>query len=200
MTKTTLLERRMAKPKTRADAKETQERRLLLAMAQLVGRNGYAETSIAQVIERAGVSRKTFYAFFADKEACFLQAYAQLSGLLIDALVAHGSEASGEDRIEAQLRQYLETLARDPLVARAFIVEVLSAGPKALAEREAVNRQFADLVFAHTSDDALVRKAIIGGVNDVVVGALLSGETDFVSLLPKLTRFVTRRWTEAGAS
>ncbi|MBE2251945.1 MAG: TetR/AcrR family transcriptional regulator [Myxococcus sp.] len=194
MPKTALLERRVHKPKSREEARTTQADRLRLAMAQLVGKNGYGATSIAQVIERAGVSRKTFYAFFADKQACFLEAYAHLTGLLIDALIAIGARAARDGRTEAQLAAYLEALSRDPLVARAFIVEVLSAGPEALAAREAVNRRFADLVFDHTSSDALVRKAIIGGVNDVVAGAILSGATDFAPLLPKLTRFVSCRW------
>jgi len=191
----TLLDRRVNRPRTREEARDTQQRRLLLAMAQLVGKNGYGDTSIAQVIERAGVSRKTFYEFFSDKQACFLEAYAELSGLLVDALVAEGERAADDGRTEAQLRRYLEALSKDPLVARAFIVEVLSSGPKGLAAREAVNRRFADLVFAHTSEDAFVRKAIIGGVNDVVAGAILAGEEDFTSLLPKLTRFVLRKWS-----
>lgn len=190
----TLLERRVSRPRTREEARDTQQRRLLLAMAQLVGKNGYADTSIAQVIERAGVSRKTFYEHFTDKQACFLEAYAELTGLLVEALVAEGERTAEDGRTEAQLRRYLEALSRDPLVARAFIIEVLTSGPEGLAAREAVNRRFADLVFAHTSEDPLVRKAVIGGVNDVVAGAILAGQEDFRPLLPKLTCFVQRTW------
>ncbi len=190
----TLLERRVSRPRTREEARDTQQRRLLLAMAQLVGKNGYADTSIAQVIERAGVSRKTFYEHFTDKQACFLEAYAELTGLLVEALVAEGERTAEDGRTEAQLRRYLEALSRDPLVARAFIIEVLTSGPEGLAAREAVNRRFADLVFAHTSEDPLVRKAVIGGVNDVVAGAILAGQEDFRPLLPKLSCFVQRTW------
>jgi AcrR family transcriptional regulator len=191
----TLLQRRVSRPRTREEARDTQHRRLLLAMAQLVGKNGYAGTSIAQVIERASVSRKTFYEFFTDKQACFLEAYAELTGLLVDALVTEGQRSRDAGRTHAQLRRYLEALSKDPLVARAFIVEVLSSGPEGLAAREVVNRRFADLVFGHTSEDPVVRKAVIGGVNDVVTGAILAGQEDFLPLLPKLTRFVTRKWS-----
>lgn len=176
---------------TRVEAKETQRRRLLLAMAHLVGKQGYADTSIATVIERAGVSRKTFYEYFTDKEACFLAAYDELTGLLIDAL-ARLEVARGGSRATAQLERYLEALSLDPVVARAFVVEVLGAGPGALKARERVNRRFADLVFGHVSKDPLVRKAIIGGVNDVVSGELLEGRTDFLPLLERLARFVER--------
>ena len=44
-------------------------------MAQVVAEKGYAATTVADVVERAGVSRRTFYEQFADKEACFLAAY-----------------------------------------------------------------------------------------------------------------------------
>ena len=44
-------------------------------MAQVVSDKGYAATTVADVVERAGVSRRTFYEQFADKEACFLAAY-----------------------------------------------------------------------------------------------------------------------------
>lgn len=189
----TLRQRRVPRPKTRSEAKETQERRLLIAMAQLVGRSGYGPTSIAQVIERAGVSRKTFYEFFPDKEACFLEAYRQISGSAVRALVDAGAGLSGDARSEAQLARYLALLTEDPNGSRAFIVEVLSAGPAALAERERVNARFADEVFGHVAEDPLVRRAIIGGVNELAVGALLAGRGDVRALLPSLRAFVTGR-------
>ena len=55
-----------------------------------------------------------------------------------------------------------------------------------------VNSRFAELVFGHTSRDPLVRKALIGGVNDLVAGVLL-GHTKVKTLralLPSLVRFV----------
>lgn len=158
-------------------------------MARLVGSKGYQATSVAQVIAAAGVSRKTFYEHFGDKEACFLEAYEELTGRLVEGL-ARVEGPGGARRTRAQLERYLEALAADPLVARAFVVEVMGAGREALRVRERVNRRFADLVFAHVSGDALVRKAFIGGVNDVVTGELLAGRRRFTTLLPGLLRFV----------
>ena len=161
-------------------------------MAHLVGRQGYAATSVAQVIDRAGVSRKAFYEYFPDKEACFLAAYEELSARLVRALVEEGGKLEGAERTRAQLRRYLEVLSADPTLARAFIVEVLAAGPRAWALREEVNRRFSELVFAHTAKEPLVRKAITAGVNDVVAGALLSGKRQLTTLLPGLLRFSSR--------
>src|SRR5258707_2850574 len=54
---------------------ESQRGRMLEAMALAVAEKGYAATAVADVIARAGVSRKTFYEHFANREACFLAAY-----------------------------------------------------------------------------------------------------------------------------
>ena len=49
--------------------------RLLDAMTAAVAENGYAATSVADVINRAHASRRTFYEQFADKEDCYLAAF-----------------------------------------------------------------------------------------------------------------------------
>ena len=54
----------------------SQRERLLAAMADAVAEKGYANTAVADVLTRAGVSRATFYAQFRDKEECFCAAYA----------------------------------------------------------------------------------------------------------------------------
>ena len=48
---------------------------MLVAMVQAVAETGYALVAVADVIDRAGVSRKTFYEQFANKDECFLAAY-----------------------------------------------------------------------------------------------------------------------------
>ena len=60
----------------------SQRRRILEAMVEVVAERGYPETRVVDIIERAGVSRKTFYELFADKEECFLAAYDHALGLL----------------------------------------------------------------------------------------------------------------------
>src|SRR5690242_3020391 len=53
----------------------SQRGRVLEAMVKAVAEKGYAATTIADVVARAGVSRRTFYEQFRDKEACFLAAF-----------------------------------------------------------------------------------------------------------------------------
>jgi AcrR family transcriptional regulator len=124
-----------------------QRARLLDAMARAVVRKGYERTTVADVVERASVSRRTFYEQFADKEACFLAAYEALA----DALIADMADSvravpagAWEDRLRAALVTYVDGLAADPELARLFLVDALGAGAKALQARRRVLGRFAD--------------------------------------------------------
>ena len=78
---------------------EIQRSRMLAAALEAVEEVGYARMTVAQVIGRAKVSRKTFYDVFADREDCFLaaleQAVSQVGKLVREAYDggAHGATA-----------------------------------------------------------------------------------------------------------
>ena len=147
---------------------------------------------MADVVARAGVSRKAFYEYFDDKEDCFLTAYDLLSDRLIAAVVEAGrGHADERARLDAQVVRFLEGLARNPSAARVFMVDVLGAGRKALRRREQVNGRFARALFGKIGVDAIRRIAVVGGVNNVVAGALLSGRgTSLLGLARPLSDFV----------
>src|SRR3954452_9962584 len=126
---------------------QSQRGRMLEAMALAVAEKGYAGTAVADVIARAGVSRKTFYEHFANKEACFLEAYDAGVQVLL-AAIAQAIAAAPDWRaaVTGGLGAYLETLAANPAFARTFLVEILAAGPRANARPAAVHGGFADQI------------------------------------------------------
>jgi AcrR family transcriptional regulator len=151
----------------------SQRIRLLEAVIDVAARVGYAEMAVADVIAVANVSRKTFYEHFRDKEDCFLAAYEFVSNRVLDRLVADALQhREGAPRRRAQVTGFLQALADDPLVARAFMVDVLGGGPRTLRRREALNARFGDAILGESIDPVL-RKAIIGGINTVCAGMLL---------------------------
>ena len=92
----------------------SQRTRLVDAMAQIVAEKGYPATTVADVVERAGVSRRTFYEQFADKEACFLAAYdAGLEAVLCR--VGYAVDVSDRKRTADRLA-HAEDLRTLPLV------------------------------------------------------------------------------------
>jgi len=172
---------------------ESQRWRLLEAMTEAVARKGYAEASVADAIDIAGVSRKTFYEQFRDKEHCFLAAFEALGDNLLDIIVVEGAlYPPGPARRHAQLARFLVGLAKDPLGARVFLVDVLGAGRKALRVRHELHIRFAT-AFLGDSVDAITRTAIIGGINAAVLGTLIESDPSALpALADRLAAFVER--------
>jgi len=167
---------RRAHKLSRSAVAESQHWRMLEAVTEAVGKRGYAEASVAEIVDIAGVSRKTFYEHFRDKEHCFLTAFEVLSERVVEALVAEGAKhPAGKVRCRAQIAKYIDVLVRDPIAARVFNVDVLAAGDRALDARERVNASFGLAMFGRAVP-AERRVAIIGGIHALSVAALRDGD------------------------
>jgi len=174
---------------------ESQRGRILQAMIEAVSERGYGETRVVDVIEAAGVSRKTFYEQFTSKEDCFLASYDVLLGTLLGD-TARGFEskpgAPWAERIAAGLGELLNDLAEHPDEARFAIVEVLAAGPKALARRDAALRQFTGFIDAGRAETSvelpgIISLSVVGGINEVLYREILHGAASRLpSRLPDL--------------
>lgn len=178
---------------------ESQRTRIHRAMIEVVSERGYPETRVVDVIGVAGVSRKTFYELFDSKEDCFLAAYDILLGNLIgEAGDAFESTAGAwPERIRAALETLLEHLADHPAEARFAIVEVLAAGPKALARRDAALRQFTGFLESGRSESSvdlpgITAIAVAGGVNELLYSEILHGASARLpSRIPDLMFWIT---------
>jgi AcrR family transcriptional regulator len=172
-------------------ARDTQRERLLHGMAQTVARRGYAATPVAEILKAAGVSRRTFYEQFADKEDCFLEAYDAIVAVCTERLVvAYHAGESWEDGIAHAYESLLGTLAAEPDFAHLGVVGVLGAGPRGLARREATLRRFARFIDftrerapAAARPPPLVGQAIVGGIHELVYSQIVRGEA---TRLPQL--------------
>jgi AcrR family transcriptional regulator len=169
-------------------------------MVEVVSERGYPETRVVDVIGVAGVSRKTFYELFDSKEDCFLAAYDVLLGnLLSEATDGFESRpgAPWAEKVGNALQALLEHLAAHPDEARFAIVEVLAAGPKALARRDAARRQFTGFLEAGRSETSvelpgITSLAIAGGINELLYSEILHGAVARLpSRLPDLIFWIT---------
>src|SRR2546421_4217944 len=110
----------------RAVVLASQRGRMLDAMAEAVAAKGYGAATVADVVAGAGVSRRTFYEHFSDKEECFLAAYDAGVDILLGHLVEQAAAADGLDwreRTRRGVRAYLDVLAAEPAFARTFLIE-----------------------------------------------------------------------------
>jgi AcrR family transcriptional regulator len=119
-----------------------QRERLLRAMGRCVSDQGYAETTIADVVRYARTSRSVFYKHFADKQECFLETYRQMTDVRIEASLAAAAEvADWEAKLDVGIAAYMRWMAEHPEVAITTVVEVHCAGPRA---QEARSRAISD--------------------------------------------------------
>jgi AcrR family transcriptional regulator len=178
-------------------------------MVGVVSKRGYPETRVVDVIGAAGVSRKTFYELFESKEDCFLATYDVLLGtLLAETTEAFESDqgASWPERIAAGLGSLLEHLAGHPDEAHFAIVEVLAAGPSALARRDDALRQFSGFLEPGRSETSvelpgIISLSVVGGVNELLYGELLHGAVARLpSRLPDLIFWITLPYLGATAA
>jgi AcrR family transcriptional regulator len=125
----------------------SQRTRLLEAVGRAVAEKGYGGATIDDIVRRAGVSKMTFYEHFRDKEDCFIAAYEAASEELFERVRTAQSEPDGWlERAGAGIRAYLAWLAGDPELARAFLIEVAAAGPRAAERRERLRERYAALM------------------------------------------------------
>jgi AcrR family transcriptional regulator len=169
-------------------------------MIEVVSERGYPETRVVDVIGVAGVSRKTFYELFESKEDCFLATYDVLLEILLEDTTDAFEARSGEpwaERIAVALEALLEHLAGHPDEARFAIVEVLAAGPRALAKRDAALRQFTGFLESGRSESSvdlpgITSIAVAGGINELLYSEILHGAVGRLpSRLPDLMFWVT---------
>ena len=170
---------------------EIQRGRLLDATVDVIAEEGYLDATVHKILKRAGISRRTFYEIFTDKQGCFIAAYDEAADHLLALVQAACREGdSPEGRIENGLRALLEFVEREPKVARTCIVEVMAAGGAARERRAQTMEQLTGLVVDALEesygdlDEALLRgRLLTGGVHEMVYGALADGEPEGLSEL-----------------
>jgi AcrR family transcriptional regulator len=175
----------------------SQRERLREAMIRVAAAKGYEATTVADVIEIAGISEDAFYEAFEDKQACFLEAY----DAVIDVLVAHVTTAfeaaEGQpwpDRIAAGLRAMVELLAAESDIARMAMVEVTAAGDAARERYRAALARFTPFLeegraYSGQGDELPPDTArfAIGGATSMIFDEIRAGRgPELLRLLPDL--------------
>jgi AcrR family transcriptional regulator len=174
---------------------ENQRDRILSAVADVASVAGYRDMTVEDVIVTAGLSRRTFYEHFKNKEDAFLAAYdAVVLELLRVVQEAYLPEKSFAARLRAGLAAFLEFLAQEPAFARTCIVEALAAGPAAVARRNEAMAAFATIIAENAREvgttlepHPLTAETIVGGIYEVVYTRIVRGDIrQLPELLPDL--------------
>ena len=178
-----------------------QRERLIAAMLKAASELGYRATNVQDVIERAGVSRPTFYEHFANKEDCFLAAFDASAERLKKQMAAAFNKGGDawRDRLRFGMEALLRFASEEPDTARALIVEARAASADAVQRRvelldalaDCLDIQARELLPYGPSVSPRTATGIVGGVEALLYARLCKGEhVDLESLLPSLMYFV----------
>lgn len=176
--------------------------RIFDAITRAVAEKGYAATTVADVTGRARISRRTFYEQFSDKEDCFLQAYEAAARATLDEVAAATRRVPPDDwrgRLVVSLETYIGILAEDPELAQVTLIDILGAGPRALALREQILAQYTAFYrrlaarMARPADSALVPevflRGLVGAIAEIVQHELLAHRArELPELVPTLVQ------------
>ena len=120
-----------------AEVAQNQRERLFAAMVASVAERGYAATTLTHLVEISGVSRRSLYDLFANKDACFRAAIeAILAGGLGELLGDESPDLSWKQRAYRRFDAYARLIADQPAAAKMCLSEAYVAGPAARAPVE----------------------------------------------------------------
>jgi AcrR family transcriptional regulator len=152
---------------------ELQRLRLLQAALEEASERGCAGTSVAAIVARARVSRKTFYALFDGRDDCleavFEESVAHIAGVVAP---AYEGEGNWSERLGAALATLLALLESERDIG-AFALEQIVVGGSMGAERRARVLERLCSVVEEGRSQAKPRHELSPLAAEVVVGGVL---------------------------
>jgi AcrR family transcriptional regulator len=169
---------------SRDEVRSHQRERIFEGLESAMGAKGYGDTSVADIIKIAAVSRQTFYELFTSKQDCFLASYGRRQGAVMEAIQEAPNEGPPIRRFGALLRNYLTVMSADPGLSRLYLVGVYTAGPEAMAKRLELQQQFVDGVAtifdARSDQDLFMCRALVAAISTMVTNALIDDDPQAV--------------------
>lgn len=194
---TALRERQL--PPGRGRAKEevsrNQKERLFAAMVALAPTKDYHEITVADLVRLSGVSSRSFYELFRDKEECMVATVDEIMRVVgAVAEQALAAAPAGASRAGLAIETFIRVIAAQPAAARLCMVTALAAGPRPRARMDEAITGFAGLLHSaieempdHDGVPAELTEAILGGIALVLYERLANGDPQQIAdLTPDL--------------
>jgi len=193
---------------SRADVRDSQRRRLIEAMLDQVAKLGYPATTVGDVVSAARCSRNAFYELFEDKEACYIAAADETGAEMLDALVSAAErEDTWLDALRSGTRSYLRWWVDHPRYAAAYLIDLPTAGRRALDQRDRVYTDFAAMfegLAARARAEqpllpplpALAPRLLVTAITELIAQEVRQGRVDeLMGLEDELVRFIVKTLT-----
>lgn len=162
---------------------ENQRKRLLAALVAAVYERGYAATRVADLAEISGVSSRSFYDLFPDKEACLMAALEEITPMALEPGLGNPSAPEWEDEARRRIEGFAAAIVAQPATAKLFLLEAFVAGRAAAEVAEAGVAQFEALLARRLEESparaempAPMVTAMVGGLLELARSRLIRGE------------------------
>lgn len=182
---------------SRKERKGTQRERLLDGMLLAAVRRGYEGASVAQVIAHAGVSRPTFYEYFADKDDCFLAVHQEISEQLFEHVGEAVDAAPPERAVQAGIRALILRAEARPDRARFLVNETLAGGLRVLDQHDRTVEQVVQIIerarakaSPKASTPDLPTRALVSGICGLLAPRLRRNEHDLRELAEQVIDWI----------
>jgi AcrR family transcriptional regulator/DNA-binding MarR family transcriptional regulator len=160
---------------------EVQRARILAAMVDVVAERGVGNISVAHVVARSGVSRRTFYELFEDREDCLLAACEEaLERIVAVVLPAYDGPTRWREKMRAGLATLLRFLEYERGRGWLLVVNAPGAGPQVQQRRRQVLERATAAVDMGRADmrqkegpPPLIAEGVVGGVLSLIHARLL---------------------------
>ncbi|HTA13808.1 MAG TPA: TetR family transcriptional regulator [Solirubrobacteraceae bacterium] len=177
---------------------EIQRTRILTAMVEECSERGAGNVTVAHLVARAGISRRTFYELYSSREACFLGAFdeavARGSEYVLD---AYDLELKWAARLRMALVSLLAFLDIERGLGELLIVGSLGSGPNALERRQRVLAQIVAILDEGRTESKgaegpppLTAEGVVGGVLSILHSRLLEGDDSLLALTNPLMSMI----------
>jgi AcrR family transcriptional regulator len=162
-----------------------QRARIQGAMVEAVAASGYEAVSVRQVVALAGVSRRSFYELYSNKQECFLSTFDLIAARGVKNIrrAYQDSEGPLEDRLRVTFRQFAEGMKTNWKDARLTMVEaqtIVPAGLERLLRETATCEHMLFATFTHAPDanplPMPIVRGIVGGLHGSMATWLREGE------------------------
>lgn len=165
--------------------------RLIAGMAKVLEQRALSELYADDVVREAGVSKRTFYQHFPNKEACFLALYrensARVLGVLKEASGAAGLSAL--ERIQLGSQAYLSFMQGQSALMKRLYIDILYLGTEGMKAKREVLQQFADVLLASYEAERAQMPALppldpelvlatVAGINELILFKIEDGQAD----------------------
>lgn len=193
----------------RKQVSEIQRARIVAAMIAVASEHGLGHATVARVVARSGVSRRTFYEQFADREECFIAAFDQcVERVAAVVLPAYRQPSKWQERVRGGLTALLELLDLEPDVAQLTVVETLGAGHDALERRRRAIVQISAVIDREGREAAagedpppLMAEGVVGGVLSLIHTRIVDrGHSPLIELLNPLVSMVVLAYRGPAAA